>query len=74
MRNTRSALMAATVLSVVAGMGALAEALPAPRKGGNRDYKPNPPRMDSALAREIAEHNEAVARRKAEKMARKMAR
>jgi hypothetical protein len=58
----------------LAGAGATAAAMPAPRNGGNRDYKPNPPRLDSALAREIAEHNEAVDRRRAEKMARKMTR
>ena len=67
-------MMAAIALATVAGMGAAQAAMPAPRKGGGRDYKPNLPRLDSALAREIAEHNEAVARRKAEKMARKMAR
>lgn len=71
--NLRASLMGAMAIAL-AGAGAAAAAMPAPRKGGNRDYKPNPPRLDSALAREIAEHNEAVARRKAEKMARKMAR
>ena len=35
---------------------------------------PPPPCRDTALAREIAEHNEAVERRKAEKKARKLRR
>jgi hypothetical protein len=63
-------------IAAIAAMGAgLAQAaMPAPRKGSNRDYKPTPPRCDTALAREIAEHNEAVERRKAEKKARKLAR
>jgi hypothetical protein len=56
------------------GAGAAQAAMPAPRKGGNRDYKPNPPRLDSAVARAIAEHNAEVDRRKAEKKARKGAR
>jgi hypothetical protein len=69
MRNMN--LVAALALATAAGMGAAQAAMPAPRKGGSRDYTPNPPRVDSALAREIAEHNAAVERRRAEKMARR---
>jgi hypothetical protein len=71
--NGRASLMAAMAIAL-AGSGLVAAAMPAPRKGSSRDYKPTPPRRDTALAREIAEHNEAVERRKAEKKARKLAR
>jgi hypothetical protein len=44
-------------------------AMPTPRKGSSRDHKTTPRlRIDSALAREIAEHNVAVeAKRQAKK-------
>ena len=71
--NSRASLLAMAAIAMM-GAGAAQAAMPAPRKGGNRGYKPNPPRLDSALAREIAEHNAAVERRKAEKKARKLAR
>lgn len=71
--NPRASLMAAMAIAML-GAGAAQAAMPAPRKGGNRDYKPNPPRLDSAVARAIAEHNAEVGRRKAEKKARKGAR
>ena len=77
MRNSifrGNGLMSAALLATVAGMGALAQAMPAPRKGSAHDYRPTPPRMDTAMRREIAEHNAAVERRKAEKRARKMGR
>jgi len=90
MRSTRSALLAASVLAMVGGLGAAAQAMPAPRKGSNRDWTeadierafarnaPPPPGPEAqkraALAREVAEHNAAVERRKAEKKARKLAR
>ena len=64
MRGTRSALLAASAL-----------AMPTLRSaGGGNNRRPTPPRLDTALAREIAEHNEAVERRKAEKQAAKRAR
>ena len=74
MRNMRSSLLAASVLAMVSGLGAAAQAMPAPRKGSSRDYDPPAPRRKAAtqLEREIAEHNEAVDRRKAEKRAAKM--
>jgi hypothetical protein len=49
--------------------------MPASRNGSNRGYKPLRVALaakDSARAREIAEHNAAVERRKAEKKARKL--
>lgn len=73
MRSTRSVLLAASALALLGGLGAAAQAMPAPRKGGNRDCKPTVPRLDTALQREIAEHNEAVERRKSDKKARKLA-
>jgi len=74
MRNTKSAMLAASMLAMVGGLSAADQAMPAPRNGRNRDYKPTTPCQDSALAREIAEHNATVERRKAEKMAAKRAR
>ena len=77
MRSTRSALLAASVMAMVGGLGAAAQAMPAPRKGSARDYTPRRVAVNaenSALAREIAEHNAAVERRKAEKKARKLVR
>ena len=71
--STRAGLMAMMAIAL-AGNGLAQAAMPAARKGGNRDYKPNPPLLDSAVAREIAEHNAEVDRRKAEKKARKGAR
>lgn len=72
MRNARSLLAVAAL--AMAGTGLAQAAMPAPRKGSSRDYKPTAPRRDTALQREIAEHNAAVERRKAEKRARKRAR
>jgi hypothetical protein len=69
--------LAASLLAMVGGFGAAAQAMPAPRKGSARDYTPRRVAVnakDDALAREIAEHNAAVERRKAEKKARKLAR
>lgn len=74
MRNR--GMVAAMALAMFAGMGAAQSAIPAPRKGSSRDYDPPAPKRKPAtqLEREIAEHNEAVERRKAEKKARKLAR
>ncbi len=72
--STRAGLMAMMAIAL-AGNGLAQAAMPAPRRGGNRDYNnPLPLRLDSAVAREIAEHNAEVDRRKAEKKARKLAR
>lgn len=49
-------------------------AMPAPRKGSGRAYRPTPPRLDSEQAREIAAHNAEVDRKRAEKKARKLVR
>jgi hypothetical protein len=83
-------MMAAQAIATVAAMGALAEAMPAPRKGSSRDYtdadierafarnvRPDPGPEElrrQALAREIRDHNAEVDRRKAEKQAAKRAR
>lgn len=72
-KSNRLGLASAAMLMLAASSTAQA-ALPAPRKGSARDYKPTPPRQDGALAQEIAAHNEAVERLKAEKKARKQAR
>jgi hypothetical protein len=69
--NNRVGLMAA---AMIAARGAGTVAMPAPRKGSARAHRPTPPRLDTAQAREIAEHNAAVDRRKAEKKAAKLAR
>lgn len=68
--STRSSMLAAAAIAMLAA----SDAMPTPRKGSARAYKPTPPRMDTELAREIAEHNKAVEYRKAEKKARKLAR
>ena len=57
----------ATLAIAVAGLG-LAGALPA-RSSGKR---PTPPNRSTELQREIAAHNEAVEKRKAEKKACKL--
>jgi hypothetical protein len=67
MKSTTARLLATAALM----MSVLPSATP--RKGGNRDYKPNPPRLDSTTAREIQEHNAEVDRRKAKKRAAKAA-
>ena len=71
MRNPR--LLAALAMAMMSGAG-IAQPQPHPQR-----HQPAPPRprrilIRPALDREIAEHNEAVARRKAEKKARKLAR
>ena len=75
MRNTQTSLFFATAMSVLAGMGTPADAVATLRSAGSgNNRRPTPPRMDTVLAREIAEHNDAVDRRKAEKKARKYGR
>lgn len=72
MRTNSKLGLAATALMMMAGVRAIGESMPAPRKGSNRDYKPSRTKQpDTALAREIAEHNAEVDRKKAEKKARK---
>lgn len=83
--NPRARLMAAMAIAML-GDGAAQAAMPAPRKGGNRDYTdadierafarnaPPKPGPDAAMRAEIAAHNAEVDRRKAEKKARKGAR
>lgn len=67
-RSKHSSLFAA---AAIAGLGALAQAMPAPRKGSARDYRPAQPKRDTELQREIADHNAEVDRLKAEKRDRK---
>ena len=68
--STRSSMLAAATLAMLA----VGDAMPPPRKGSARAYKPTPAKRDTAQAREIAEHNAEVDRRKAEKKAAKLAR
>lgn len=86
----RRTLLTATALSVMAGMEAISQSMPAPRKGSNRDYRdadierafarnerpaPGPEEVKRAAVRaEIAAHNAEVERRKAEKRARRLTR
>jgi hypothetical protein len=62
-------LLAAAAL-MMAGSGAAA-AMPSLKTAHREGYRPTPPRRDTALQREIAEHNAAVEARKAEKRAKK---
>jgi hypothetical protein len=64
-------LLAAAMLSM------LAASEPMPLRTAqtySSNYRPTPPKRDTAMDREIAEWNEAVERRKAEKRARKAGR
>ena len=70
--NARASLVAATMLSMMAAGAEVA--LPLRSAASGNGYRPTPPRLDSDLAREIAEHNAEVDRSKAEKRAAKMAR
>ena len=87
MRSTHSSLLRdSALLAVVAGMSAVAQSMPAPRKCGSRNYSDadiersfasNPlpkPMPDAAMHTGIAAHNAEVDRRKTEKKARKAAR
>ena len=70
--NARASLVAAMGIAMV---GAGNDLIAPPLRSAWRDgYRPTPPRMDTQLQREIAEHNAEVDRRKAEKRAAKMAR
>lgn len=75
MRSTRhSSLMAA---AMIIGLGAGHQVGVASRPTGNvtnadpNPYRPRPPKRNTELQREIADHNDAVEARKAEKKARK---
>lgn len=72
--NSRASLMAAMAIAMMGAGHAVAEPVPLRHAGSGNNRRPTPPRRDTALAREIAEHNEAVERRKAEKKARKLGR
>lgn len=64
----RSGLMAAAMLAALgAGLNVPGVTLRDAGSGNNR--RSTPPRRDTALAREIADHNAEVDRRKAEKRA-----
>lgn len=77
----RNVSMASMFMAAYGTMGAMAEAMPAPRRYNGRT--PNVAlapavmeearRRKAALAQEIADHNAAVDRAKAEKRARKAA-
>lgn len=70
MQSTRkSNLLAAAAIFAAAAGPAFEGAL---RRQGHREgYRPTPPRRDTEQAREIADWNEAVEKRKVEKKARK---
>ena len=70
MRPLHAGLMAT---AMIAGTGASLDVLGPPLRSAS-NHRPRPPRTDTALAREIAEHNAAVERRKTEKKARKQGR
>ncbi|MBK9497455.1 MAG: hypothetical protein IPO08_23615 [Xanthomonadales bacterium] len=72
--NSRASLMAAMAIAMMGACHAIAESVPLRHAGSGNNRRPTPPRSDTALAREIAEHNEAVERRKADKKARKLGR
>ena len=74
MKSTRhSSLIAGAMIAALgAGLGVQVPSLRTVGAGNNR--RPTLPRRDTALAREIADHNEAVERRKAERRARKLTR
>lgn len=78
MRSVGKGLLGMRAALAIAMLGASAaqEAMPTPRKGGSRDYKPTPKpkHFDTELQREIAAHNEAIERRKADKRAKRLGR
>ncbi len=68
MRSSKPTLSTLLAMAAIAAAGTgLANAMPAPRKGSNRHYKPAPPKRDTALQREIAEHNARIDERNAAK-------
>jgi hypothetical protein len=73
MKSTRSALIAATTMSMLAGLDILKDAMPTLYSKSINEPKPRP-RLTPEMAREIAEHNAKVEARKAEKRARWVAR
>lgn len=67
-----SKLTAATLLGIAAlAMAGTGTSVGRNAKHSSIRYRPTPPKMDTDLAREIAEHNAAVERRKVEKRAAK---
>jgi hypothetical protein len=66
MRNAKIALSS---LLAAASIAALGSAMPIPRKGSSRAFRPTPPRLDTEQDREIAAWNAAV---DAKKTARKI--
>ena len=70
MRNSKhsSLLMMAAASMISAGFSPGLTGILPPHRSGHR---PTPPKRDTELQREIAAHNEAVEKRKAEKKARK---
>lgn len=70
MRSTKHNSLLVTAALIAAGAGM---AIAAPRRTPHREsYRPTPPKRNTELQREIADHNAAVEARKAEKRARKM--
>ena len=71
MRNFHNASVAAAAMIAAMGAGLDVAGPPLRSTGGNPARRPTPPKMGTELQREIAAHNEAVERRKAEKKARR---
>ena len=67
-------MAALAIASMGASLGVLAQAAPLRSAGGGNNRRPTPPKRNTALQIEIADNNEAVERRKAEKKARKLGR
>lgn len=73
MRNSRHASMMAVAMIAAMGAGMDVPGPPLRHAGEGNNRRPTPPRRNTELEREIADHNAAVDARKAEKRARKAA-
>ena len=63
--NKRASMIAALSLAMLAANSPVAQAAPTLRTAGDgNNRRPTPPRRDTALAREIADWNEAVQAKK----------
>lgn len=68
--RSSSRLSLATLLAL-ASIAGVPPAMAEPRKSRERAYTPSKPRRDTALQREIADHNAAVEAKKAERRVRR---
>lgn len=65
----RSSKLAVASLMAVASLSMLGSAMPIPRKGSSRAYRPEPPPRDTEKEREIAAWNAVVDAKKAARKA-----